>query len=306
MDARKENTFSMQRSVVSFNLTVPETIKALMPDYVTLLDELENKNAQIGTLNGLQSSSNKGFHADKIDTKAELIELTLDVVAACRALALKQKNNVLLAKMDQMQKSKLERARDSTAADYCEEVHNIAFNIQPDIQPYGVTVTTLAELSAKLTLFREELSKPRNKIVSRKQINREIGELFIECAEILENLDALVNTVARRQPAFKNEYYDNRKIIDYHGKKLSLRGFVYDVNGLPIENVEVTALNAKLSTLTTSKGYFEFKSLPAGLDSFTFNKVQFQTVNQAIGIVKNERIDINITMANASSQKDSA
>lgn len=306
MDARKENTFSMQRSVVSFNLTVPETIKALMPDYVTLLDELENKNSQIGTLNGLQSSSNKGFHADKIDTKVELIELTLDVVAACRALALKQKNNVLLAKMDQMQKSKLERARDSTTADYCEEVQNIAFNIQPDIQPYGVTVTTLAELSAKLTLFREELSKPRNKIVSRKQINREIGELFLECAEILENLDALVNTVARRQPAFKNEYYDNRKIIDYHGKKLSLRGFVYDVNGLPIENVEVTALNAKLSTLTTSKGYFEFKSLPAGLDSFTFNKVQFQTVNQAIGIVKNERIDINITMANASSQQDSA
>lgn len=306
MDAKKENIFSMQRSVVSFNSTVSETVKSMMPGYVDFLEDLENKNSQIGTLNGLQSSSNKGFHVDKIDVKGVLISKTLNVVAACRALALKDKNNVLLAKMNEMQKSKLDRARDSTTADYCEEVHNIAFAIQSDIEPYGVTVAVLADLSSTLTLFREELSKPRNKIVSRKQINRQIGELFKECAEVLVNLDALVNTVATRQPAFKNEYYDNRKIIDYHGKKLSLRGFVYDVNGLPIENVEVKALNAKLSTLTTSKGYFEFKSLPAGLDSFTFNKVQFQTVNQAIGIVKNERIDINITMANASSQQESA
>jgi hypothetical protein len=177
----------------------------------------------------------------------------------------------------------------------------IASNIQPDLEPFGITTAVLNEANQMLTNFRNELAIPRNKIAARKLVTLQIKEAFRESSKILLNLDTLVNTIAEVQSDFKEEYFINRKIINYHGSKLSVRGFVKTADGVPIQNVTITLLNGKRETKTTSRGYFEFKNLPTGIDTLLFEKVQFNEYRTTIGVIKGERVQLEITLDNAQS-----
>lgn len=301
MNYQNENKFSMQRAVVSFNETVAENIQALMPGYTTLMENLANKNELIGTLSASQTASLKGYQVNKSDTKDLLITKVMTIVFATKAFAIADENNVLLAQTEAISKSKLKRLRDSKTADTAEEMVTIASNIQPDLEPFGITTAVLNEANQMLTNFRNELAIPRNKIAARKLVTLQIKEAFRESSKILLNLDTLVNTIAEVQSDFKEEYFINRKIINYHGSKLSVRGFVKTADGVPIQNVTITLLNGKRETKTTSRGYFEFKNLPTGIDTLLFEKVQFNEYRTTIGVIKGERVQLEITLDNAQS-----
>ena len=306
MDVQNENKFSMQRAVVSFNETVPASIKGLMPNYEALMLELADKNALIGTLSGSQSSSLKGYQENKSNTKEVLITKVMTITFAAKAFAISEANNVLLAQTEALSKSKLHKMRDSKTADTAEEMITIATGIQTDLEPFGITTAVLEEANELLTNFRAELAIPRNKIAARKVVTSQIKTLFKEASQILFNLDTLVNTIGEVQSDFKEEYFINRKIINYHGSKLSLRGFVKNADGTPIQNVVVTLLNGKRETKTTERGYYEFKNLPTGIDTLLFEKVQFNEYRTSVGIVKGERIQLDITLENQQSQSDAA
>ena len=306
MKARKENIVAMQRAIISFNKTVPASIKALMPNYDTLMLQLATINTQIGKLSGKQSSSQKGYQENKSETKEILATKVMTIVYATKAFALAEKNNVLLAKTEVIVKSKLQRMRDSKTADTAEEMITIATAIQPALNPYGITVSVLEQATELVATFRTELAIPRNKIAGRKVITTQIETLFNEAAAILYNLDTLVNVVAEREPAFHEEYFTNRKIINHHGSKLSVRGYVKDAEGNPIQKVTITTLNGKRETKTSAKGYFAFKNLPLGIDTLIFQKVQFNELRTTVGIVKGERVELNITLQNAQSKSSAA
>lgn len=301
MNYQNENRFSMQRAVVSFDETVSPSIKALMPRYSVLMEDLANKNALIGTLSGSNNSSLKGYQENKSNKKEVLITTVMTITFATRAYAITEENNVLLAKTKAITKSKLQKMRDSKTADTAEEIISIATGIQTDLNSYGITTTLLSEANNLLINFRAELAIPRNKIAARKLVTQQIKKLFKEASQILYHLDALVNTIGESEPDFKDEYFINRKIINYHGSKLSVRGFVKTADGVPIQNVTITLLNGKRETKTTSRGYFEFKNLPTGIDTLLFEKVQFNEYRTTIGVIKGERVQLEITLDNAQS-----
>jgi len=296
----------MLRAVSSFNETVPVSIQGMMPGYDALIIELADKNVQIGTLSGNQGLSLKGYQEKKSETKKILVTKVMTIVYATKAFAIAEQNNVLLAQTKAIAKTKLLKMRDSKTADTAEEMITIATGIQTDLNPYGITIPVLEQTTELLTTFRTELAIPRNKIAARKLVTAQINTLFKEAAAILFNLDTLVNTVAEREPAFKEEYFFNRKIINYHGSKLSLRGFVKNEEGNPIQNVVVSTLNGKRVTKTTERGYYEFKNLPVGIDTLVFEKVQFNEYRTTVGIVKGERVELNVTLQNAQSQSGAA
>ena len=306
MSAKNDNIVSMQRAVVSFNETVPASIQGMMPGYTALMVSLNDKNVLIGTLSGNHGVSLKGFKEDKSQTKEILVTKVMTIVFAAKAFAIAEENNVLLAQTKAITKSKLLKSRDTKTADTAQEMLTIATGIQTDLNPYGITIPVLDEANEHLTNFRAELAIPRNKIATRKLITAQIKTLFKESSLILFNLDTLVNTVAEREPAFHEEYFINRKIINYHGSKLSLRGFVKNADGTPVQNVVVTLLNGKREAKTTERGYYEFKNLPAGIDTLLFEKVQFNEYRTTVGIVKGERIQLDVTLENTQSQSGAA
>ena len=303
MKARKLNILSMQNAVISFYKKTPVEIINLIPDFDSQMQLLITKNKQISKLNGRHSSSIKGYSQDKLNAKEVLITKAMTVVFAMRALALKQKDNVLLEKSKAITKTKLNRYRGSTTASTVEQIITMATAIQPSLQPYGITTSLLAEVKSALDTFSLQLSKPRNQIVARKSLLTQIEVLFKECSTIFYHLDTLVNTIANRQPAFKSEYFFNRKIINYHGKKLAVRGYIKDVNGNPIQKVEIKVLDTNQTTKTTARGYFQFKTLPVGIQTLSFNKINYKQNITIIGITKGERKQINITLQNQTTEQ---
>ena len=98
MKARKLNILSMQNAVISFYKKTPVEIINLMPDFDSQMQLLITKNKQISKLNGKHSSSIKGYSQDKLNAKEVLITKAMTVIFAMRALALKQKDNLLIEK----------------------------------------------------------------------------------------------------------------------------------------------------------------------------------------------------------------
>jgi hypothetical protein len=296
MDAKKANIYSMQRAVVSFNKTAPTAIKDAMYGYNELVAKLETKNAEIGTLNGTQGKSLVGHQLEKTSSKEALVKRAMTIVFLIKAYAIDEENLVLEAEMKAHSFSSLYYFRGSRTADYTEKIFKTATEFQTVLQPFGVTQLVIDNATSLLNEFRAELSKPRNAIVDRKGTTLKIANLFEECNRILYQLDTRVNAIQETQPAFWQDYFSNRIIVDYKGRTLALRGKIVNEAGNPIRNVIVAIPSIGLETKTTEKGNYEFKSLPAGILTLKFNKVNYQETSENVGIVKGERIQLDITL----------
>jgi hypothetical protein len=306
MDAQKENTFSMQTAVITFDEKTPEEVKETMPGYISLIEQLIVKHNEIGTLDGAQSANRKGFKVAKVNSKELLITKVMTIVFSTKAFAIASNNSPLEEEMKAITASKLFYMRDSKTANTAEEIIKRATENLTDLIPYGITQTVLDNTNQVLDNYRLELAKPRASIANRKLLNDNIALLFKECDQIFYLLDTLVSSKKDEFPDFYKEYFINRTIIDYKGHKLALRGIVVDENGIPIKNVIVSVPSLNLETKTTEKGYYEFKSLPAGIINIKFNKVTFQEISENVGIVKGERIQLNISLNSSQSNAASA
>ncbi|WNM17801.1 carboxypeptidase-like regulatory domain-containing protein [Flavobacterium capsici] len=306
MSARNENIVTMQRAVVSFNAEQPASIKDSMPGYNLLNDSLNAKTNQIGALTGNQGLSLVGFRLNKSNSKEKLVTEIMTIVFAARAYGAATNDNVLLTWMKAFSQTSLVRMRDTYTINYSEEIINKATAIQVDLEPYGITTDFLQKATDLWNEYKVELSIPRNRLSDRKTINSQISQLLKECKPILFQMDALVSSIRNLQPTFWRTYFNNRIIVNHHGSVLSVRGYVTDANGNPVDKVIVTAANGERTTKTTAKGYFEFKNLPLGIDTIKFSKVMYIETAQTVGIVKGERIQLNITLENAQTNEGAA
>jgi len=306
MNASEENTISMLRAVASLNETAPEPIKDSMFGYNDLMDQLVDKTDKIGTLNGEQDASIVRYQLEKTTGKDALVKEVMPIVFLIKAYAMDVENQVLETAMNAHTHSKLIKMRDSKTDDVAQEILATATQNLTQLIPYGVTQNVIDNANDSLTDYREELSKPRNNIVNKKEKNERIDQLFIESKRILFKLDTRVNAIKTTQPQFYKDYFNNRMIVDYKGSKLALRGKVLDINGNPINNVIVSIPSLGIETKTTAKGNYEFKSLPAGILNLKFNKVTFDEVSQNVGIVKGERLQLDILLKNTQSNVASA
>lgn len=306
MNSDEENFKSMIAAVLLFNANAPASIKDALPGYNDLIDLLETKYRELSTFNGAQGSSRVGFQREKTAGKEAVVTKTMTIVFSAKAYAIATNDLVLESKMKALTKFKLLRYRDSKTADFAEEVITIATAIQPDLEPYGITPELLGIATHAVTDFRAEMAKPRVAIVNRAEITANIKALFKQCRTLFYQLDSLVNSIFETQPEFHSTYFRARTIINLHGSTLSVRGFVTDTNGNPIEKVVVTAAEGKRTTKTTLRGYFEFKNLPVGIDTIKFTKGLYIDNSQVVSIVKGERVQLNITLENVQSSSGAA
>ena len=73
------------------------------------------------------------------------------------------------------------------------------------------------------------------------------------------------------------------QVLLFSQDNIVLTGYVFDKeNGLPIENVDVKVLNAKLGTTTDENGFFECKKLSPGLISLAFTHIAYFKVEEKI------------------------
>jgi hypothetical protein len=203
-------------------------------------------------------------------------------------------------------KSGLLKKRDTAMADDAQFILSKGIELLSDLAPFGIKQPQIDEFAAKLLDFNTNIPLPRININKRKLLTKEIEELFTANDAILVRMDRLVDILILIDNVFYVSYYFSRKIVNNNGRKLALRGIVTDTNGNPISSVMINIPAINRETKTTDKGYYEFKSLPAGFHNLTFTRVDYDQTSLQVGTLSGQRVQLDVILEETSSNKNVA
>lgn len=299
MNAKNENRLNMYLVMQEFLNTVPATTLDTMPGFGDFFANFTTNVELIRTKNESQQASRVGYRMMKSAGKRDTVTNAIFVANCINAYALSA-NNLVLEQQIKFTKSELLKKRDSAMADDVQFIISKAIEYLAEVTPFGIKQEQINELTTKLENYNANIPLPRVNINKRKLLTKEINELFIATDAILTRMDSLVDIMVITDNDFYVTYYYSRKIVNNHGRKLSLRGYVTTTTTeSPIVGVKVTipALNAE--TKTTERGYYEFKNLPAGMHNLIFNRVDFVETRKQAGVISGQRVQLNVTMNEA-------
>jgi len=305
MNKVEENNLSMYYVVIDTINNTPQQIMALMPGSVEIADNFKAIVQKIHQKNESLTANRLVPRIIKTFEKETSITLALNLAAAIKAYALSI-DDVQLTKDMKFTKSSLYYIRDTESVDKIQFILSKGNELLAQLAPFGVTDNTIVELKDALEKYKEFIPAPRKVTINRKQINDEIKVLFKNAKNTLLRLDALVDILKLSHNEFYKDYFDSRKVINNHGRKLSLRGYIYDTNNNPIQGVLVKINDLKRATKSTEKGYYEFKNLPVGIQNVTFSRVDFKNQTQSVGIVAGQRVQLNVVLQSQENKQDVA
>jgi len=305
MTNAQENKLSMYLVLSDYLSTVlAETLQS-MPQFEQFFAEFKAGVQKLRQKSEIQSASRLGYRINKTEGKEETITYALNMASCITAYALSVDNEVLVEEL-KFTKSKLDKQRDTKTADDAQFILNKGIEYLQFLAPFGIKQPQIDKLTEVLAYFNLQIPQPRAKINARKLITREIFDLFIIIDTVLKRMDKLVDTMELVDNTFYTSYYFSRKIVNTHGRKLSVRGFVYDTNGNPIPGVIVDIFEIRRKAKTTAKGYYEFKNLPPGFQNLNFSRVDYLETNRLVGIVSGQRVQLDVTMEQSENKQDVA
>ena len=189
---------------------------ALVP-YATAVSEVK---ANIGLLEDaieVQEVELKGYAKDKAEKKEAMVDLTLDVAQAGYALAVDISDAVLQGKMD-FSRSDLLAGRDTVIGQRCQGIHTEAAAVVAQLAPYGILPADMAALQTAIDAYVDVVDAPRVAVTVRKGATTAIDKLVSLTSDILnDRMDKLMPEFKTSAPAFFQEYFDARIIVDLGG-----------------------------------------------------------------------------------------
>ena len=305
MNAKKENRLSMFIVLIKYLVNLSAGIIDSMPGFGNLLTTFTDNVNLIKSKVEQQAANRVVFQLMKTAGKLEAVTLAINMINCIRAYAASVNNEVLEENM-KFTRSKLLRKRDNLTAADIQFILSKAIEHLDGLEPFGIKQPQIDQLTEALANFVTNIPLPRISKTDNAMITLEIEKLFKENDAILEEMDKLVNIKIITNNFFYKNYYLNRKVINYHGRKLAVRGVIKDTAGNPIPNVVISIPALNISTKSTEKGYYEFKNLPKGIQNLVFTKVDFITTSRHIGITSGERVQLNLTLDSSSSSSDAA
>ncbi|WP_290861258.1 carboxypeptidase regulatory-like domain-containing protein [Flavobacterium sp.] len=195
---------------------------------------------------------------------------------------------------------------DTLCRDYCQQVHDETTVLLPLLTTYLVTTGELDDLQRAIDKFWEWVSKPRNSISERRVSTTNLAEAFAVCADKMTSMDIHMRMLETSHPELYMNYIYRRKLVTPSYRKLSLRGVVQGGLGELLSGVTVKIGTLNVETITTDKGYFEFKSLPPGVYMASYELEGYETQSQPVAIVANERRDVKIELTEENRERNAS
>ena len=274
---------------------VDPAVLAKMPTFNPVYGEFQQVIKDLNVASELQIYSRKGYSMDKDEQKNVMAEACMNVLLCIKAYAVDKNNTVLYQEVNRPI-SYIKKKADTLARDYCSWILLKGNELAADLLPFGLEAADLTALQVSIDLYTLLIPKPRYQIVTRKQFTVEIKRLIALGFEKLFKMDAYVSALRYKEAAFYAAYFDNREIVDSGTRKLSLRGIILNTMGMPVEGVKVLIPELKLEKLSTAKGNYEMKHVPAGVYDIEFALEGYETFKTQVAIVANERTELDVQM----------
>jgi len=221
-------------------------------------------------------------------------------------------NNKTLSQQIKYNESSLSKASDTKLVGICQIIYNAANTNIANLTTYGVTAATNAAFQNTINAYNAIVVKDRVDATDGGASTKLISDIIKQLNSTWLKIDILVNTVKLSQPAFFNEYYKVRKIINTASGSLAVKGLVTDVlNGEPIKGAVITFVRTdggstdKRSVdaeqpfvkMSADKGGFNIKSLPEGMYRVTVSKVGYADQSVSIVVANGELAELKVELA---------
>ncbi|WP_321426966.1 hypothetical protein [uncultured Acetobacteroides sp.] len=276
-------------------------IASAIPNFTTVFTDLKNNAKEIQAIRHKQGASIKGLTAAKEEMRKQLATNTYDVICKVRAYAVTGGDKIL-EKEVYYTPSDFTRSKQSSIADKVKVVHARASEHLKELEPYGISEKTLADLKELSEMHAAAIPELRTYISSNKVLTSRLDALFEEASRILKVIDVLVDIVRLSHPIFYQAYRNNRKIVNTGGGTLALKVRVVDAkSGESLKGVTATLMlksaaeanslqkgKKKIVKKTAAMGGFFIKNLTEGIYLVSFDKIGFVFQTVEVHVAGNE------------------
>ncbi len=220
MDKRFENKMTMLKTTLGL-LLLRESIWHISEPLAVAIEELTGLIAQIEEIQQMTGEDNSGLSASKKLEKDALIKQAFELTSIIFAMASRNKDQVLLAKVD-FPISELMHLRESELATRCKNILELGRSNLPQIITFGTSEVKLTALDEQIAHYKLSLPVRRISVSELKAANKKLKELLKQATDLVtDQIDRMLVQFGTINPDFYNAYLNARKVVDYgirHGK----------------------------------------------------------------------------------------
>jgi len=211
---RLANKLVMYNAVQS-HLNLNKDVWASVPAMVTTISDFELLLAQIKSYQQLTQGNKKGITNQKADQQALVIAQTYELSSVLYAMAMKNNDVVLAAKVDYTETDLL-KMRDDNLVTACRNIVEFATGHLAELNAYQVSGDELMALNEEINRFADNLTTGRISVSEQKAANEKMKVVFLQVDALLKKqLDRLMVRYRKIDPDFYSTYQNLRRIVNY-------------------------------------------------------------------------------------------
>jgi hypothetical protein len=287
------------------------TVITAIPGFDAVFKPFSDNIVKIQNLSEQQTASRKGITINKSNLRSMLIMTGKDIAAKTEAFAVNTDNTELAAEIH-FPISELNKVSSVVFRDICQLICDRATANAAALINYGVTAADISDFQTRIDAFNVSIPKPKLGNAEKKQLTKQLSDLFSENDTHLVSMDKLIEIVRYSQPDFY-ELYKNCRKLNNIGHKLVLKLNVIGaddkkpINRVELQFVRVNADDRKttgpdtkpVSHKTSVHGGANVKHLPQGVYSVTLTKNGYKPQTVIINITHGETAKSEIAMERA-------
>jgi hypothetical protein len=213
MTQDQDNITTMFETTITF-LDANNSVWSATPAFADAVTRAKTGAAAINTSTDSQQTPTSGVTGDKADARNDLEEKTLEIADQLSALATKNGDNDLGAKVE-MTKSSLDKMTDSDLEQTAERVAGLATDNIAALAAFDVTAADVTALTTARTTFAGIKTSPRQAAVGRKTQTESLPQLIANVRSIFRNeIDKMVTKKKKANPDFYAGYFAARIIVN--------------------------------------------------------------------------------------------
>lgn len=161
------------------------------------------------------ASARSGHGSAKAEAFQAMVNAAFTVCSGLKAFAAATGNTQLFAQVD-FSRTDVARGREADVVNRCQTLWDLGTaNAAPLADKYHVDAADLKALKTTIADFSDVQPKPRQSKAAVSAATSELAKAFEELDEVLyKQLDPLVEKFRESEPAFYNEYWTARSIVD--------------------------------------------------------------------------------------------
>ena len=252
--------------------------------------------AAIDDLFDQQQLDRSGNEINKVNARAALVDLTMDLSAKAVSYAGAVNDNVLLNTIN-YSKAILDKQSNYEFVASCTIMSETLTPLLAALLPYGVTAAIMAGYNAQRAAFDVLSPLPISGRNDKTLITAAIKDEITVAKGHLVVMDRAMRTVRLSHAGLYKRYFISRAVIEPAARVMAGRGRIVGPDGEALPFVRVSCKALGIDRRSSAKGLFQVQNAGDGTYSFIFTYAGYETVTVNVSFNLGVRAEILVKMS---------